>query len=67
LPHVEIVHQTGGSSRSKLKAIWLLHKSAFLYHRKHGAHGPLGAYSAMVLAGLTFRGLVKLGISQFAK
>ena len=61
LPHVEIVHQTGASSRSKPKAIWLLHKSAFLYHRKHGVHGPFGAYSAMVLAGLTLRALAKLG------
>ena len=50
LPQVEIVHQTGASSRSKPKAIWLLHKSAFLYHRKHGVHGPFGAYSAIVLA-----------------
>ena len=63
LPHVEIVHQTGASSRSKPKAIWLLHKSAFLYHRKHGIHGPFGAYSAMVLAGLALRALAKLGIS----
>jgi GT2 family glycosyltransferase len=67
LPHVEIVHQTGASSRSKPKAIWLLHKSAFLYHRKHGAHGPFGAYSAMVLAGLALRALAKLGISLFAR
>jgi N-acetylglucosaminyl-diphospho-decaprenol L-rhamnosyltransferase len=63
LPQVEIVHQTGASSRSRPKAIWLLHKSAFLYHRKHGAHGPLGLYSAIVLAGLTLRSLAKLGIS----
>jgi N-acetylglucosaminyl-diphospho-decaprenol L-rhamnosyltransferase len=67
LPHIEIVHQTGASSRSRLRAIWLLHKSAFLYHRKHGAHGPFGAYSAMVLAGLTVRALAKLGISLFAR
>jgi GT2 family glycosyltransferase len=67
LPHVEIVHQTGASSRSKPKAIWLLHKSAFLYHRKHGVHGPLGAYSAMVLAGLALRALAKLGNSLFAR
>jgi N-acetylglucosaminyl-diphospho-decaprenol L-rhamnosyltransferase len=67
LPHVEIVHQTGASSRSKPKAIWLLHKSAFLYHRKHGVHGPFGAYSAMVLAGLALRALAKLGISLFAR
>ncbi len=67
LPHVGIVHQTGASSRSRPKAIWLLHKSAFLYHRKHGAHGPLGVYSAAVLAGLTIRALAKLGISLFAR
>jgi N-acetylglucosaminyl-diphospho-decaprenol L-rhamnosyltransferase len=67
LPHVEIIHQTGASSRSRPKAIWLLHKSAFLYHRKHGAHGPFGVYSAMVLAGLTVRALAKLGASLFAR
>ena len=67
LPHVEIVHQTGASSRSKPKAIWLLHKSAFLYHRKHGVHGPFGAYSAIVLAGLAARALAKLGISLFER
>src|SRR5829696_4292451 len=67
LPQVEIVHQTGASSRSRPKAIWLLHKSAFLYHRKHGVHGPFGAYSAMVLAGLALRALAKLGISLFAR
>jgi len=49
LPDVEVLHQTGGSSRSKPRAIWLLHKSAFLYHRKHGPHGPLNLYSAAVL------------------
>jgi GT2 family glycosyltransferase len=67
LPHVEIVHQTGASSRSKPRAIWLLHKSAFLYHRKHGAHGPMGLYSLFVLLGLTGRALAKLGISLFAR
>jgi len=66
LPHVEIVHQTGASS-SKPKAIWLLHKSAFLYHRKHGVQGPFGAYSAMVLAGLALRALAKLGTSQLQR
>jgi N-acetylglucosaminyl-diphospho-decaprenol L-rhamnosyltransferase len=64
LPHVEITHQTGASSRSKPKAVWLLHKSAFLYHRKHGAHGPLNVLSAAVLAGLTLRALAKLGTSM---
>ncbi len=63
LPHIEIVHQTGASSRSKPKAVWLLHKSAFLYHRKHGAHGPLNVFSAAVLAGLTLRALAKLSAS----
>jgi N-acetylglucosaminyl-diphospho-decaprenol L-rhamnosyltransferase len=70
LPHVEVIHQTGASSRSKPRAVWLLHKSAFLYHRKHGAHGPLGVFSAAVLAGLAVRALAKLGTSlleQLAK
>lgn len=67
LPHIELIHQTGASSRSRPRAIWLLHKSAFLYHRKHGAHGPFGLYSAMVLAGLTVRALAKLGASLFAR
>ena len=64
LPDVEVLHQTGGSSRSKPRAIWLLHKSAFLYHRKHGPHGPLNLYSAAVLLGLTARALVKLAASE---
>ncbi len=63
LPHIEIVHQTGASSRSKPRAVWLLHKSAFLYHRKHGTHGPLDLYSLLVLLGLSGRALVKLGVS----
>jgi N-acetylglucosaminyl-diphospho-decaprenol L-rhamnosyltransferase len=63
LPHIEIIHQTGASSRSKPRAVWLLHKSAFLYHRKHGAHGPLGLFSAVVLTGLTLRAFAKLGTS----
>ena len=67
LPHVEIIHQTGASSRSRPKSIWLLHKSAFLYHRKHGAHGPFGLYSAMVLAGLAVRALAKLVAALFAR
>lgn len=64
VPEVEVVHQTGGSSRSKPKAIWLLHKSAFLYHRKHGAHGPFGLYSGLVLLGLAARALAKLLVSR---
>jgi hypothetical protein len=59
-----VLHQTGGSSRSKPRAIWLLHKSAFLYHRKHGPHGPLNLYSAAVLLGLAARALVKLAASE---
>ena len=66
LPEVEVLHQTGGSSRSKPRAIWLLHKSAFLYHRKHGPHGPLDLYSAAVLFGLAARALAKLLASTAA-
>ena len=65
LPQVEVLHHTGASSRShlhaRLKAIWNLHKSAFLYHRKYGSHGPLQLYSLLTLLGLCIRGLVKLG------
>ncbi len=64
LPQVEVLHYTGASSRShlqaRLKAIWNLHKSAFLYHRKHGSHGPLQLYSLLTLLGLFARALVKL-------
>ena len=65
LPHVEVVHEAGGSSRSRPRAIWLLHKSAFLYHRKHGAHGPLNLFSLLVLLGLSARAVAKL-ISSLA-
>ena len=65
LPHIEVLHLTGASSRSKARAIWRLHKSAFLYHRKHGSPGPVGVYSAMVLLGLTVRALAKLAASRF--
>ncbi|HKH11926.1 MAG TPA: glycosyltransferase family 2 protein [Rubrobacter sp.] len=67
LPQIEVLHQTGGSSRSKPRAIWLLHKSAFLYHRKHGPHGPLNLYSAAVLLGLAARALLKLAASETAR
>jgi N-acetylglucosaminyl-diphospho-decaprenol L-rhamnosyltransferase len=60
VPHITVVHHAGGSTRSRPRAVWRLHKSAFLYHRKHGKHGPLGLYSALVLVGLTGRALVKL-------
>ena len=65
LPEVEVLHVTGGSSRSRPKAIWELHKSAFLYHRKHGAQGPLRLYNLLVFAGLALRALAKLA-SSFA-
>jgi N-acetylglucosaminyl-diphospho-decaprenol L-rhamnosyltransferase len=60
LPRITVIHHAGGSTRSRPRAIWRLHKSAFLYHRKHGAHGPLNLYSALVLLGLTGRALAKL-------
>lgn len=64
LPRIEVIHHTGASSRSRprarLKAIWNLHKSAFLYHRKHGPHGPLQLYSLLTLLGLCARALVRL-------
>ena len=60
LPQVEVLHHTGASSRSKPRAVWNLHKSAFLYHRKHGPHGPLSLYSLPVAVGLCARALAKL-------
>src|SRR5215210_5846918 len=60
LPQVKVAHQAGSSTRSRLCAIWRLHKSAFLYHRKHGAHGPFNLYSILVLLGLSGRALAKL-------
>ena len=60
LPQVEVLHHTGASSRSKPRAVWNLHKSAFLYHRKHGPHGPLNLYSLPVATGLCARALMKL-------
>ncbi|HEV8045302.1 MAG TPA: glycosyltransferase family 2 protein [Rubrobacter sp.] len=66
LPDVEVLHHTGASSRARPRAIWRLHKSAFLYHRKHGAHGPLNLYSLLVLLGLSGRALAKLGVSLAA-
>jgi GT2 family glycosyltransferase len=60
LPYLEILHHSGASSRNRSRAIWDLHKSAFLYHRKHRPHGPLGLYSLLVLVGLAGRVFVKL-------
>jgi GT2 family glycosyltransferase len=64
LPNIEVFHLSGASSGDRPRAIWNLHKSAFLYHRKHGHHGPLGLYSLLTLVGLTGRALVKLAASQ---
>jgi N-acetylglucosaminyl-diphospho-decaprenol L-rhamnosyltransferase len=63
LPQVEVLHHTGASSRSKPQAVWNLHKSAFLYHHKHGPHGPLHLYSLLVALGLSARALAKLAAS----
>ncbi len=63
LPRVEVLHHTGASSRSKPRAVWRLHKSVFLYHRKYGPHGFLGLYSLLILVGLAGRALIKLGTS----
>ena len=59
LPQVEVLHHSGVSTR-KARYIWYFHKSAFLYHRKYGPHGPLGLYSLLVLLGLSWRVIVKL-------
>jgi N-acetylglucosaminyl-diphospho-decaprenol L-rhamnosyltransferase len=63
LPQVEVFHHSGASSGNRSRAIWNLHKSAFLYHRKYGPHGPLGLYSLLTLIGLTGRALMKLAAS----
>lgn len=60
LPQIEVLHHTGASTRAKARAIWNLHKSALLYHRKHGPHGPLHLYSLLVTLGLCARALAKL-------
>ena len=67
LPQIEVFHHSGASSRNRTRAIWDLHKSAFLYHRKHGPHGPLGLYSLLTLVGLVGRGLVRLAAAALAK
>ena len=64
LPQVEVFHHSGASSQNRSRAIWDLHKSAFLYHRKHGRHGPLGFYSFLTLAGLAGRASVRLATSM---
>lgn len=67
LPRVTVVHQAGGSSRSSVRAVWRLHKSAFLYHRKHGPRGPLGLYAIPVAAGLAARALAKLAAGYLGR
>ena len=67
LPGVTVTHNAGGSTDSRPRAIWRLHRSAFLYHRKHDRHGPLGIYSAAVLAGLCVRAAAKLAASSLSK
>lgn len=59
-PELEAVHSAGGSSHDRPRAVWLLHKSAFLYHRKHGPRGPFGLLDLLVLFGLVARALAKL-------
>jgi GT2 family glycosyltransferase len=61
LPQIEVLHHSAASTHGKARYIWYFHKSAFLYHRKHGPHGPLGLYSLLVLLGLSWRAFVKLG------
>ncbi len=67
LPEVEVVHHVGGSTHDAPRSVWRLHKSAFLYHRKHGAHGPLNLYSAVVLLGLAARASGKLAASRLRR
>jgi N-acetylglucosaminyl-diphospho-decaprenol L-rhamnosyltransferase len=61
LPQIEVLHHGAASTYGKARYIWYLHKSAFLYHRKHGPHGPMNLYSFFVLLGLSGRALAKLG------
>jgi GT2 family glycosyltransferase len=67
LPQIEVFHHSGASSGDRARAIWDLHKSAFLYHRKHGTHGPLGLYSLLTLVSLAGRALVRLAAASLAK
>jgi N-acetylglucosaminyl-diphospho-decaprenol L-rhamnosyltransferase len=63
LPQIEIFHHSGASSQNRTRAIWDLHKSAFIYHRKYGPYGPLGLYSLLVFVGLAGRVLTRLATS----
>ena len=60
LPRLKVLHHTGASSRNRPRAVWLLHRSAFLYHLKHGPSGPLGLYNAVIFLGLCARALIRL-------
>lgn len=59
-PAVRVVHDAGGSTPSKPLATLRLHRSAFLYHRKHGSPGPLGLATVLVALGLLARTAAKL-------
>ncbi|WP_162924356.1 glycosyltransferase family 2 protein [Rubrobacter indicoceani] len=70
LPQTAVVHDAGGSTGSRPLAILRLHRSAFLYHRKHGPHGPFGLVSGLVLAGLAVRaaaGILACGLRRGGK
>ncbi len=67
LPGVTVTHEAGGSTGDRPRAIWHLHKSAFLYHRKHGRPGPINLYNLGVLAGLALRSLTKLAVHFAAR
>jgi N-acetylglucosaminyl-diphospho-decaprenol L-rhamnosyltransferase len=67
LPKIKVVHHVGGSTHDSLRSVWRLHKSAFLYHRKHGVHGPLNLFSALVFAGLVARGFGKLALARLRR
>lgn len=60
LPFLGVTHEAGGSTKDRPRAILDLHKSAFLYHRKHGRRGPFGLFSAAIAVGLAARAAAKL-------
>ncbi|MGI8650195.1 MAG: glycosyltransferase family 2 protein [Rubrobacter sp.] len=60
LPQVVVVHDAGGSTSSHPLAVFRLHRSAFLYHRKYGRHGPFGVLSLLVAVGLAARAVAGL-------
>lgn len=66
LPQASVVHDAGGSTRSRPQAILRLHRSAYLYHRKHRPEGSPAILDALVLAGLAARAAAGL-VLAFAK